>query len=228
MNRCNQWAMCYQNFSHGYTDTNMYVESFYNRLKTFHMDRKPIERVNDSLNMLFKIEKDNFWRYKRQTFYMNNTELHKTNLNRHEVGLKIPDTDISIVTESLWIVKSQTSDQYYNFSKTAELCCYGHCYNKCLTITCMDLCEHLYICDFPNLNRMCEHIHKIYSYINRSPFQQYNSNSSSSDTISHSPETPMMNDNQLQESATSPSGFNHHNKQIVEFYNNLDELKMLL
>ena len=141
----------------------MYVESFYNRLKTFNMDRKPTARVNDSLNMLFKIEKDNFWRYKRQTFYMNNTELRKTNLNRHEAGLKIPDTDISVVTESLWIVKSQTSDQFYNFSKTAELCCYDHCYNKCLTITCMDLCEHLYICDCPNLNRMCEHIH------NRSP-----------------------------------------------------------
>ena len=61
-----------------------------------------------------------------------------------------------------------------------------------------------------------------------SPFQQYNSNSSLSDTISHSPETPMMNDNQLQESATSPSGFNDHNKQIVELYKNLDELKMLL
>ena len=37
-----------------------------------------------------------------------------------------------------------------------------------------------------------------------------------------------MNDNQLQESATSPSGSNDHNKQILEFHKNLDELKMLL
>ena len=37
-----------------------------------------------------------------------------------------------------------------------------------------------------------------------------------------------MNDNQLQESAISPSGLNDYNKQILEFYKNLDELKMLL
>ena len=101
-------------------------------------------------------------------------------------------------------------------------------YNKCLTISCMELCDYLYTCDCPDFNRICKHIHKIHSYTNRSSFQQYNSNSSLSVTISHSPETPLMNDNQLQESVTSPSGFNDHNKQILQFYKNLDELKMLL
>ena len=37
-----------------------------------------------------------------------------------------------------------------------------------------------------------------------------------------------MNDNQLRESVISPSVFSNHNKQILEFYKNLDELKMLL
>ena len=92
----------------------------------------------------------------------------------------------------------------------------------------MELCEHLYICDCPDFNRMCKDFHKIHSSTNRSSFQQYSSKSSLSDTISHSPETPLMNDNQLQESATSPSGSNDHNKQILEFHKNLDELKMLL
>ena len=32
LSRCHQWAMCYQNFSFRNTDTNMYVEGFYNRL----------------------------------------------------------------------------------------------------------------------------------------------------------------------------------------------------
>ena len=220
--------MCYRNFPHGNTELNMYAEAFHNRLKTFYLDRKPIKRLDDLLNMLFKIEEDDFWRYKRQTFYMNNADLCKTNLDRHEAGLKIPDTDISIVNERLWKVKSQTRDQYYIVSKTAELCCYDHCYSKCFTITCMELCEHLYICDCPNFNRMCKHIYKICSYTNRSSFQQCNSNSSFSDTIYHSSETPLMNDSQLQESATSPSGFNDHNKQILKFHKNLDELKMLL
>ena len=135
------------------------------------MDRKPITEVDDLLNILFKIEEDEFWRYKRQIFYINNADLCKTNLNRHEAGLKIADTDISIVNESLSKVKSQTSDQYYNVSKKAELYYYDHCYNECLTVTCMELCEHLYIFDCPDFDRMCKHIHKIHSYTHRSSFQ---------------------------------------------------------
>ena len=144
----------------------MYVEAFHNRLKTFYLDRKPIKKVDDFSNMLFKIEVDDFWRYNWQKFCTNNADLCKTNLNRHEARLKFRDPDISIVNESLWKVKSQTSDQYYNVSKTVELCCYDHCYNKCLTITCMELSEHLYMWDCPDFNRMCKHIHKIHSYTN--------------------------------------------------------------
>ena len=128
-------------------------------------------------------------------------------MNRREAVLKISYTDISIVNGSLWKVKSQTSDQHYIVSKTAELCCYDHCYHKCLTITCMELCEHLYTCNCPDFNRMCKHIHKIQSFTNRSSFQQYSNNSRLSDTNFHSPETPLMNDNHLQKNATSPSSF---------------------
>ena len=32
---CQQWTMCYQNFPHGNTDTNIYVEAFHNRIKIF-------------------------------------------------------------------------------------------------------------------------------------------------------------------------------------------------
>lgn len=149
-------------------------------------------------------------------------------MNWREAGLKIPDTDTSVVNENLWKVRSQTTDQYCNVSKTAILCCYDHCCNECLTMICMELCEHLYTYNWPGFNRICKHIHKIHSYISRSSFQQYNSNNSLFDTISHSPETPQMNNNQPQGSVNSPSVFNYHNKQILEFYKNLDELKMLL
>ena len=90
MNHCHQLAMCCQNFPHGNTDTNMHVEAFHNRLKTFYMNRKPRKRVDDLLNMLLKIE-DDIWRYKTQTFYTNNADLCNPNLNWHEAALKIPD-----------------------------------------------------------------------------------------------------------------------------------------
>ena len=50
LNRCHPWAMCYQNFLHNNTETNMHVEAIYDRLKTFYMERKPIMRVDDLLN----------------------------------------------------------------------------------------------------------------------------------------------------------------------------------
>lgn len=52
-------------------------------------------------------------------------------MNWHEEVLKIPDTDISVENENPWKVRSQTSDQYYNVPKTAILCWYDHCCNKC-------------------------------------------------------------------------------------------------
>ena len=39
--RTEKWALCYRNFPHANTDTNMFVESFHNKLKTFYMDRRP-------------------------------------------------------------------------------------------------------------------------------------------------------------------------------------------
>ena len=39
-------------FSTCNTDTHMYVEAFHNGLKTFYMDRKPIKRVDDLLNVV--------------------------------------------------------------------------------------------------------------------------------------------------------------------------------
>ena len=49
--------MSYRNFSHGNSDTNMYVEAFHNRLKTFYMDRKPIKRIDNLLQLLLTMRK---------------------------------------------------------------------------------------------------------------------------------------------------------------------------
>ena len=59
--RAKQWAMCYRNFEHANTDTNMYVGSFHNVLKAYHMERKPNKRVDDLINVLLTYEEDNYW-----------------------------------------------------------------------------------------------------------------------------------------------------------------------
>lgn len=44
-NRADKWAKCFRMFDHADTDTNMYVESFHNKLKTTYLNGKVNRRV---------------------------------------------------------------------------------------------------------------------------------------------------------------------------------------
>ena len=67
--RVEKWAMCFRQFEHCKTDTNMFVESFHNKLKTFFMKRRPNKRVDDLINLLLTIEEEDYWRRKRDIEY---------------------------------------------------------------------------------------------------------------------------------------------------------------
>ena len=60
--RTEKWALCYRNFPHANTDTNMFVESFHNKLKTFYVDHRPNKRVDDLLNLVLVTEEDDYSR----------------------------------------------------------------------------------------------------------------------------------------------------------------------
>ena len=60
--RTRKWAMCYRQFDHANTDTNMLCESFQNKLKTFYLDRRPNKRLDDLVNLVLAIEEDGYWR----------------------------------------------------------------------------------------------------------------------------------------------------------------------
>jgi len=59
-NRAHFWALCYRNFPHGHTDTNMYFESLHNRIKTYYMERKQNRRIDNLVDLLFEMERDTF------------------------------------------------------------------------------------------------------------------------------------------------------------------------
>ena len=67
-------AMCYRQFEHANTDTNMFVESFHNKLKTFYLEQTPNKRIDDLINVLLKTEADNYWSHKRRTVCLNVTK----------------------------------------------------------------------------------------------------------------------------------------------------------
>ena len=55
------WAMCFRD---GLNDhTNMLVESFHNKLKTYYMKRIPNKKITPLLELLEQIEKDDYYNY---------------------------------------------------------------------------------------------------------------------------------------------------------------------
>ena len=90
-----KWAMCYRQFVHANTDTNMFVESFHNKLKTFYLERMQNKRVDDLINVLLEIEADDYWSHKRRIVYLDVTKKYNCRAVRYESRIKIPDTHIT-------------------------------------------------------------------------------------------------------------------------------------
>ena len=168
-NRSENWAMCYRQFSHADTDTNMYVESFHNRLKTFYMNRRLNKRVDDLLNILLDIEEEDYWRHLGDMKYKSGRSMQKET-SRHTRGIKIQDTDVVKINDCKWTVKSQTSSEdndddieNYEVELKHTDCFDDYCFTKCFEISCIGLCSHMYQCSCSDTNNLCKHIHKTHS-----------------------------------------------------------------
>ena len=176
-NYCNRpevWAMCYRVFfAHGNTNTNMLVESFHNRLKTFYMNRIPNRRLDDLINLLLRVERDDYLRRTKQLVYKEcdvfNTFGART---RHERGLKISDEDVSCLSDGgscyddvvMWEVKSQSKPGVVYTVSLLELWCnVDLCMETCLELSCCGLCAHMFSCSCLDKSGICKHIHKVQS-----------------------------------------------------------------
>ncbi|XP_035210193.1 uncharacterized protein LOC118184601 [Stegodyphus dumicola] len=165
------WSMAHRNFPHAFTDTNMYCESFHNKLKTTYFRRKFNRRLDKLIEVLLKIEEDTYMAhsYKIKTNYKQST-CPPTYNKRHDSGIKILDSDVTGAGFLLWIVKSQTSNIQYTVKCLYELCPQtDHCYSKCISLSCLNLCSHLYNCNCPDFSPLCKHIHKVHSVRQRDP-----------------------------------------------------------
>ena len=61
--------MCFRQFDHCHTDTNMLVESLHNKLNTSFMERRLNKQVDDLINLLLTIEKEDYCKLKRDLEY---------------------------------------------------------------------------------------------------------------------------------------------------------------
>ena len=106
-------GLCYRNFENANTDTNMYVESFHDVLKTYYMERKPNKRVDDLINVLLTYEEDNYWWHKREKIYAAKHQSANNN-SRHTRGMSISNEDLTVVNETTCKVNSQSKGKNIN------------------------------------------------------------------------------------------------------------------
>ena len=132
MKRSEKWAMCHRQFNHCKTDTNMFVESFHNKLKTNFMERKPNKRIDDLVNLLLTIEEEDYWRRKREIEYFEKTNNIATDgSNRHKKGLNIPDAHVTKIDEgSFEIVSQSEKDCHYIVKRATDNCVDEDCLER--------------------------------------------------------------------------------------------------
>ena len=153
-NRKSEWAFCYRIGIQA--NTNMYVESFHNVLKSAYMERKANRRVDSLVSILLKIARDKV--FERFIKVGKNTQSTKQRsiTQRHVISL----TRLPSMLNGAWIVPSSSTDGgSYLVFPASESCT---CNLRCMTCQC---CPHLYECsclDFAIHMTVCKHIHTIH------------------------------------------------------------------
>ncbi|XP_064632843.1 uncharacterized protein LOC135491113 [Lineus longissimus] len=149
----------------------MFVEAFHNRLKTFYMDRKPNKRVDDLLNLLLRIEEEDFVRRLKATQYTPTVQekpKSDTRETRHKRGLKIKDESLDTLDQNHWHVRSQTDESvWHTVTAIQDECSEDHCFEKCHEVACVGLCGHMYHCNCDDSSLLCKHIHKVHAFLIR-------------------------------------------------------------
>ena len=111
-NRIELWSSAYRNFPHASTDNNMYCESFHNKLKTIYLNRKANKRLDTLIITLLNVECDTYLTHASKLLYdcpIKSVSLCK---DRHKRGLKIPDSSIQKLSDSSWLIASQSKKLY--------------------------------------------------------------------------------------------------------------------
>jgi hypothetical protein len=153
--RVEKWALSYRHFEHKDTDTNMFVESFHNKLKTNprYLNHNVNRRCDDLVEVLLLLEIDMFYDRKRIELFSSTTEVsYKLDGDRHSRGQFIPDSNVHHMGKGLehgysYTVKSVSSDHQYTVHMLASQCSYGNeCIPHCTQGKCSYLCRHMISC----------------------------------------------------------------------------------
>ena len=121
----------------------MFVESFHNQLKTIYFSGKRNRRLDVLLDTLWRIENDHFIGYLKMTSYNNATDEDVRLQDRHNRGLEIDDAKVKQISNTAFSLESST--QNYVIEMIVDKCSHVHCYTKCKTLPCINLCSHMHV-----------------------------------------------------------------------------------
>jgi hypothetical protein len=159
-NRVTEWAYCHRKGTQA--NTNMYLESFHNILKTAYLERKANRRIDTLLNVLLKIARDKAFEHlikvEKRTHSKKLCDIDK----RHSIFVE----QLPPVTDGGWVVPSEKmpGQQYFVIEASDTCSCSLHC-SLC------NCCPHMYQCtcvDFAVRATVCKHIHNIHELRRRS------------------------------------------------------------
>ena len=137
------------------------------------MKRKPNKRIDDLIDMLLKIEEDDYMRRQRMLLYETGVSHNSSNNeSRHTKATKIADNEVTcIVNENknnenntrIWHRKFESkATTVYTIKQVVTECTNDMCFSRCLELACLGLRQHLYTCTFPDQNTICKYVHKVH------------------------------------------------------------------
>ena len=152
--RATEWAYCHRLGVQA--NTNMYVESFHNVLKSAYMERKANRRVDTLLHILLRVARDKV--FERLIKLEKNVQSKKQHsiTKRHTVVVAV----LPAQTSQGWPIPScsQAGHSYLVMPAKETCSCHLHCH-LC------DCCPHMYECsciDFCVHATVCKHIHTVH------------------------------------------------------------------
>lgn len=163
--RKEKWAMCFRTGEYSKVNTNMFLESFHNQLKTVYFEGKRNRRIDILLETLLQIENNLYFKHLAASKFSIPSDENIQTADRHKSSFEISDSSVSQVNENTFSVMSKGS--LYTVIVNSKKCSEKHCYSKCKKVPCVDLCRHILVCncfDYGEGN-ICKHIHKVQSLL---------------------------------------------------------------
>jgi len=164
MRRIMRWSSINRKMPHANSETNMFLESFHNVVKTRYMKRKSQRRMDYMVLMLEQVELE----YYRKSEIPRNVKVQPIKQEvtpRHKRGLKIPKEYVFPINDHLWLVQSEKDNTRTYEVQFTQTNCDNTCTSNISKCKKCKFCRHNFRCECDDFKKgyLCKHLHRIYT-----------------------------------------------------------------